>query len=111
MIDFKQSIERGVLIMETSSYCTWFPDRIFGVDISLPCYDHDAAYDTLDYKLKIKGDSMLFHDIWELGNRQRGWRNPALKAVATLMFSAVSTVGNLFWLKGKIKNGYHNSNK
>ena len=82
-------------------FCTWFPDKVFGVDIGLACYDHDAAYAAGHYRLKWEGDKNLFRDVWEIGNRQEGWRGPAIKAVAGLMFAAVATVGNLFWLRSR----------
>jgi hypothetical protein len=101
------SIRRTDLLK--GDYCTWFPDRIFGVDIGLACYDHDAAYDIREYSWKVKGDVALLKDVWTLGAREKGWKNTVIKGTALLMFSAVSTIGNLFWLRNKYY-GNHKSN-
>ena len=84
-------------------YCSWFWDRIFGVDIGLECYDHDAAYAAGGWKLKFKADLALAVGIW---NRSEGlpiWKFILLKGVSVGSYVLTSTVGWGFWLKTRLK--------
>ena len=79
-------------------YCTWFPEKIFGVYIGDLCYDHDAAYSSLDLSIKFKSDYALAKGVWRRSSRSSFL--VAMKATAITIFIATSTVGTLFWIKG-----------
>ena len=84
-------------------YCTWFFDRVFGVDIGLACYDHDAAYSAGGVLLKLKADVRLMTEVWEDGDKASNpCQNAAIKVTSVLMYAAVSTVGIGFWIKTRI---------
>jgi len=88
-----------------AEYCTLFWDKPLGVDISDLCYDHDAAYGTGKFTLKLIGDLDLARGIWNRSSRADSLlKNIGLKSIAVGAYAVTSTVGIFFWVKG-ISNG------
>lgn len=101
----KNSKESRQMLGINTGHCSWFWDKIFGADISLHCYDHDAAYDAGDFKLKLKADIRLAKGIWQESERSNNLVNSmGLKTTAVGAYILTSTVGIGFWLKTVIEN-------
>ncbi|MNX84582.1 hypothetical protein D3C86_1163890 [compost metagenome] len=73
-----------------TNYCTFFPESVFGHDISGCCKAHDIAY-TIGSD-KEQADVELFKCV-----REHGY---GMEAVGTMMFVAVSVFG-IFFYKNK----------
>jgi hypothetical protein len=86
-------------------HCSWFWDKVFGVDISLYCYDHDAAYRVGDFVLKLKSDVRLAVSIFGASNRADNvFKELGVQAVAVGAYIGVSTLGIGFWAIHKINS-------
>lgn len=81
-------------------WCTLFPDKIFGRDISKCCKAHDESYLVPGIHNKIIGDFKLWLCV------VKGY-NPLMWIVGTLMFIGVSIFGGIFWLSAQIKRLYN----
>lgn len=66
-------------------YCTLFPDRVFGVDLSYCCFRHDLAYAA--FTDKIAADLDLARCVAEAG----------LGGIALLMLTGVTLFGWAFY--------------
>jgi hypothetical protein len=88
-----------------SGHCTWWPDIYFGVDLSLACYDHDAAYLTRNIKLKIKSDFKFAKDWWKAPKSyHRWWQKLGVKTTTPFAFIAVATLGWGVWIYGRFND-------
>jgi len=88
-------------------HCTWFHDKICGVNFGLACYDHDAAYKAGGFIRKLKADVVLLKDIWKYSSRADSlYKNIAIKGISILMYAGVSVPGILFWIQTNIKEYY-----
>jgi hypothetical protein len=87
-----------------SGHCTLWPDIYFGVDLSLACYDHDAAYMVRDPALKVRSDATLVRDWWRAAKpHHKWWQRLAVRATAPGAYVAVATLGWLVWGWGWMK--------
>jgi hypothetical protein len=81
-------------------YCSWYYDKICGVNFGLACYDHDAAYEAGGFGRKLKADVDLLKGVWKAGGKADTLvKRAEVKAIAVIMYAGVSIPGILFWLK------------
>jgi len=76
--------------MNDNNYCTLFPDKINGVDISKCCKQHDIAY-SLQIEKK-SADIELYNCIKDLEES-----NPFVQIIALIVFGGVWWFGRLWW--------------
>lgn len=85
-------------------HCSWFWDKVCGVDIGLECYDHDAAYDAGGLLRKIKSDYSLAVGIIRRSKyTNRIEYKLIIVTVGVCSWLAVSTIGWGFWINTRIQ--------
>jgi hypothetical protein len=92
----KSFLKKNVL----AGHCTWWPDRLFGVDYSLSCFGHDNGYISRKILDKLKADWNLLLDVWFTASiADKLWKRVAIRANAILMYLGVSTFGWIAWAR------------
>jgi hypothetical protein len=85
-------------------YCSWFYDKICGVNFAVHCYDHDAAYLAGGFSRKLKADVDLLKCVWKAGDTADTLvKKLEVKAIAVIMYAGVSIPGIFFWLKTQLE--------
>lgn len=81
-----------------ADYCTLWPDKLLGVYYGDLCYDHDAAYRTFNFKLKMKSDFILAWGIFRRSRRAaRRWQQVLIAGSAGVVLIGVLTGGTIKW--------------
>ena len=81
-------------------YCSWYYDKICGVNFAVHCYDHDAAYLAGGFGRKLKSDIDLLKGVWAAADTASAIHNKlAVKGIAVIMYAGVSIPGIFFWLR------------
>lgn len=84
------------LSMAKRDWCTFFPEKLFGVPLWPCCKDHDEEYERNGFYHKVIADLKLLHCV-----ARKGYYT--MTPVAILMYAAVSTFGILNWGKFHFK--------
>ena len=74
--------------VQGKDWCSYFPDRVFKVNLSMACYEHDMRYADKS-KSRWTADLELFNDVKRKG----------APITATLMWIGVRLCGWVFYNK------------
>ena len=87
------------------NWCTFFPEKIYDVDISYACYRHDMAYLQRKISTKFRSDFELMVDVWDLAELANDpTRKVAMRITSVAMGITVATLGTPVWLCGWVKS-------
>ena len=85
----------------SKDWCTYSPDVVLGVDISLSCRGHDGLYEKGDNK--FSADIALFLDVWAVAELADDYKKTVgIRAYAVVQYIFVSVFGWYFWYKPKV---------